>query len=349
MCTSPLYRVTRNILQFDKKPEDVPQALKSKVLKNGYAIIGWREYLDCKNRYLLPEWLFTMLPCGKCTECRIKKVKEWAARCLAEKKNSDNVYFVTLTYNDEHLRYKEVDGVLYPVLVKRDCQLFFKRLRKVLFGSHKGNLKYFLSGEVGEKTLRPHYHAIIYNLPLPDLRFYKVVGRTVYYISDWLSNVWGLGYVVIGKVNEKTVSYTCSYTMKKVGFLQSIESSLNEVIRLKPLGLSSALVRAYMGANILPRPFALVSRRKALGREYFENNFNEIMNGLPAFNLSKVTYFDNLLKKYDVDLFEELKDTRSSIAEGARRVSESKLIIPEECKFMLKEQSDKAERKKTKL
>lgn len=348
MCTSPLYRVNRHTLIFDnpKKPAVFPQALRSKLLKNGYAIIGWREYLDYKNRYLIPESEFTMLPCGKCTECRLKKVKEWSARCLAEKKMSDNCYFVTLTYNDENLRYKEVDGVNYPILVKRDCQLFFKRLRKALFGNQKGNLKYFLSGEVGEKTLRPHYHAIIYNLSLPDLRLYKVSRKTPYYISDWLSSVWGLGYVVVGKVNERSVSYTCSYTLKKVGFLQSIESSLNEITRLKPLGLSSRLIKAYMGANILPRPFALMSRRKALGREYFDNNIDEIIQGLPSFNVSKVTYFDNVLKKTDLYAFYDLKDTRSSIAEGSRIMTERKLIVPEECRFMLKEQSDKAERKK---
>lgn len=347
MCISPIYRVTRSILHLEKKPGDIPPALKSKVLKNGSAIIGWREYLDYKKRYLIPENFFTMLPCGRCTECRIRKVKEWSARCLAEKKTSKNAYFVTLTYSDDNLRFQSVDGNLIPVLVKKDCQLFFKRLRKALFGNKKGDLKYFLSGEYGEKTLRPHYHAIIYNLPLDDLRLYKVKGKTVYYTSDFLSKVWGLGYVVVGLVNNKSVSYTCSYTLKKVGFLSSVETALEEVERLKPYGLSYRLLKAYIGSSIIPRPFALMSRRKAIGRQYFDDNTEEVKQGLPSFNLSKVSYYDNVLKQIDKYAFYDLKDTRSSIAEGSRIMTERRIIMPEECRYMLREESDKGERHKT--
>lgn len=347
MCTSPIYRVTNTILYLEKKPGDIPQALKSKVLKNGSAIIGWRDYLDYKKRYLIPDYMFTMLPCGRCTECRIRKVKEWSARCLAEKKTSKNAYFVTLTYSDDNLRFQSVDDNLIPVLVKKDCQLFFKRLRKALFGSKKGDLKYFLSGEYGEKSLRPHYHAIIYNLPLDDLRLYKVKGKTVYYTSDFLSKVWGLGYVVVGLVNNQSVSYTCSYTLKKVGFLSSVETALDEVERLKPYGLSYRLLKAYIGSGIIPRPFALMSRRKAIGRQYFDDNIDEVKQGLPSFNLSKVSYYDNVLKNVDEEAFDDLKDTRRSIAEGSRIVTERRIIMPEECRYMLREESDKGERHKT--
>ena len=347
MCTSPIYRVTRSILHLEKKPGDIPPALKAKVLKNGSAIIGWRDYLDYKKRYLIPDYMFTMLPCGRCTECRIRKVKEWSARCLAEKKTSKNAYFVTFTYSDENLPYRFVDNYIIPVLVKKDCQLFFKRLRKALFGNKKGDLKYFLSGEYGEKTLRPHYHAIIYNLPLDDLRIWKVKRKYIYYNSDFLSKIWGKGFVVVGIVNNTTVSYTCSYTLKKVGFLSSIETSLEEVERLRPFGLSYRLLKAYIGANIIPRPFALMSRRKAIGRQYFDDNIEEVKQGLPSFNLSKVSYYDNVLKNVDEEAFDDLKDTRRSIAEGSRIMTERRIIMPEECRFMLREQSDKGERRKT--
>ena len=249
MCTSPLYRVTRSVLALEKKAGDFPPLLKKRVLYKGYAVIGWRDYLDYKKRYLIPDNFFTMLPCGKCTECRIKKVKEWSARCQAEKKTSNNVYFVTLTYSDENLKFRDVDGVNYPILCKEDVQKFFKRLRKHFFGNQKGNIRYFLSGEYGEKTLRPHYHAIIYNMPLDDLRLYKCVGKTVYYISDMLSNIWGLGYVVVGKVNDKTISYTCSYTLKKVGFLSSPETAFAAIPRLKEAGKPYDLLKAYIAAN----------------------------------------------------------------------------------------------------
>ena len=153
--------------------------------------------------------------------------------------------------------------------------------------------------------------------------------------------------MVVGKVNDKTISYTCSYTLKKVGFLSSPDTAFAAIPRLKEAGKPDDLLKAQIAANILPRPIALVSRRKAIGSEYIDNNLDEVLNGLPAFKLSKIGYYDNLLKKEDEFLFDDLKDLRSSIAEGARVMSERRLILPEECRFMLREDSDKAERKKT--
>lgn len=352
MCTSPLYRASKELLAFydDKKPWEFPTALYSKLNNKGYAIIGWREYLDIKQRYALPDWGFVQIPCGKCVECRVKKVKEWSVRCLAEKKTSENAYFVTLTYSDDNLRFETVDGVPYAVLVKDDVQRFFKRLRKRLYGSNGGNLRYFLSGEYGEKSLRPHYHAIIYNLPLDDLRIYKVCGKTVYYISDFLTSVWGLGYVVVGICNEHTTMYTCAYTMKKVGFLQSIEYALQEIIRLAPLGASPDLLKAYISAGVLPRPFSLMSRRKAIGREYFDNNIDEVANGLPSFNVNKLEYYDKVLKSVDLDLWDELKDNRAAVAEASRRRNEARLSLTEKERFLLSEElGEKPVRPKNKL
>lgn len=348
MCMSPLYRCTTSILHLGEG--GVPPSLLSKVLKKGYAVIGWRDYLDCKNRYLMPSNFFTMLPCGKCTECRVKKVKEWSARCIAEKEYSSDSYFVTLTYADENLHYADLFGYNVPILCKDDVQKFFKRLRKALYGNKGGQFRYFLSGEYGEKTLRPHYHFIGFNLPLNDLKFYKVVKKTIYYTSDFLSKVWGLGHVVVGKVNYKTTAYTCSYTLKKVGFLTSPNTALQSVKDLLPLGLSYDLLKACIAAELLPRPFALMSRRESLGRKYYRDHKEDILNGLPDFNLSKISYFDNLLKKDDLLAFYDLKDVRSSIAEGSRIATESRLIVPEELRYMLaEEENEKAEKSKTML
>lgn len=280
-----------------------------------------------------------MLPCGKCSECRIKKAKEWAARCVAEKMTSSaDCWFITFTYDDEHLHYKTVFDHDFPVLDKRDPQLFFKRLRKALFGSKKGNLRYFLCGEYGDTTFRPHYHAIIYNLPIPDLKIYKVINKTVYYKSDFLQHIWINGYVVIGKVNNKTCAYTASYTLKKVGFAVSAQSAMDRLLQIKDQPITPEYMRCLCASDLIQRPFALMSRREAIGKQYFDQHYDEVLNGLPSFNLSKIAYFDNLLKKRDDFCFDDLKDYRSSIAEAARKNTENKLIgVSENLRYFIKE------------
>lgn len=80
---------------------------------------------------------------------------------------SSSAYFLTLTYNDEHIpknhNHKEcshLDGELCP----RDLKLFIKRLRK-----RNPGIRYFAVGEYGENFSRPHYHAVIFNLVDLDL------------------------------------------------------------------------------------------------------------------------------------------------------------------------------------
>lgn len=152
---------------------------------------------------------FFKIPCGKCDECRVSRSKEWAIRCLAEYHSlPDSVksqsWFLTLTYSDENNL-----GCLMP----DHMTLFWKRLRKA-FPSCK--IKYFYCGEYGTNTYRPHYHAIVYGLPLDDL--YKVnvskLGDSLF-SSDRLNEIWGKGYVVIGSLTLKSCSYVARYTLKK--------------------------------------------------------------------------------------------------------------------------------------
>lgn len=65
---------------------------------------------------------------------------------------SSSAFFITLTYDDEHLP----PGA---ELSKRDLQLFIKRLRK-----RNPGIRYFAVGEYGSQKGRPHYHAVIFNL-----------------------------------------------------------------------------------------------------------------------------------------------------------------------------------------
>lgn len=96
--------------------------------------------------------VMTHVPCGKCAFCIKKAIDAWCLRLSHEMEISSSAFFITLTYDNEHIPPGEE-------LCKRDLQLFIKRLRKVNSG-----IRYFAIGEYGTEKGRPHYHAVIFNL-----------------------------------------------------------------------------------------------------------------------------------------------------------------------------------------
>lgn len=113
--------------------------------------------------------------------------------------------FITLTYDDRHL-----PG---PRLVLADFQKFIKRLRRSL--NHP--IGTFYTGEYGEKTKRPHWHAIIFGWSPPDgiPDGTSEVGDQ-YYQSKTLDNLWGKGRANYGAVTFKSAGYCARYAAKKL-------------------------------------------------------------------------------------------------------------------------------------
>lgn len=168
-----------------------------------------------------------LLPCGKCDDCRVSHSKEWALRALLElvsrnKKDQLNSWFVTLTYRDCFL---PIDNKLNL----KHVSLFIKKLRHFFERKNKDvKIKYFVCGEYGTKNYRPHYHMLIYGLPLDDLKVYKKVGKFDFlWMSNFLEKMWGRGFVVVGNLTYKTAFYTCRYTLKKYGNTDVVMSCSN--------------------------------------------------------------------------------------------------------------------------
>lgn len=130
---------------------------------------------------------------------------------MHEMKRSNSASFITLTYDDEHLPLIDevVEGKEYllgrPTLSKRDFQLFMKRLRKLNSTLTNDKVVYYVCGEYGTRTKRPHYHAIIFNLH-PSLLFDGVV-----------TDVWKNGHARIDDCNLRTIQYVTKYVMKSLG------------------------------------------------------------------------------------------------------------------------------------
>lgn len=141
--------------------------------------------------------------------------------------------------------YKTEDGKEYKgiSLSKEDLQKFWKRLRK----HYKTKCKYLAAGEYGTQTSRPHYHAIVFGLPVDvsNLKYYGIGsnGDTLW-TNEELTKVWGKGQVIIGSVTFKSVSYVVRYTIKK---WKHKDEGLNKILGRTPefLVMSQGIAKRY--------------------------------------------------------------------------------------------------------
>lgn len=142
---------------------------------------------------------FRVFGCGKCLPCTKVKRRVWTHRIMLESYAHKENSFLTLTYDDDHL---PKGGSLVP----RDYQLFFKRFRKIIYPR---SLRYFLVGEYGEKSFRPHYHAALFGISCSDV---DIVQRA------WTDPKTGssIGHVLLGDLNISSARYIAGYVTKKV-------------------------------------------------------------------------------------------------------------------------------------
>lgn len=141
-----------------------------------------------------------VVPCGKCAFCTATKRSDWALRLHYEGRKHLVKRFVTLTYADPHLHWK--NGV--SQLCKRDVQLWLKRVRRA-----GPKVRYYAVGEYGSKTFRPHYHVLLFAWDgFPDL-------------DNVLRAAWPLGQVHIGEVTDASVMYCLGYIVNGKGWKMS--------------------------------------------------------------------------------------------------------------------------------
>lgn len=133
------------------------------------------------------------------------RAKAWAIRCTHEASLHPFNCYLTLTYSDDKL---PPDGSLNY----RDFQLFMKRFRKMF---PNDTIRFYMCGEYGDKTERPHYHALIFGFDFPDKTLLKVSRGNSLFVSKTLDSLWGLGHCFIGAVSFQSAAYVARYVMKK--------------------------------------------------------------------------------------------------------------------------------------
>lgn len=251
-----------------------------------------------------------LIPCGHCIGCRLDYSRRWADRMMLELETTKKAVFVTLTYSNENAHWTQFDNDYNPMfatLDKRDCQLFMKRLRKA-FPDVK--IRFFLAGEYGDKTLRPHYHAIIYGIGLDDFTDLRLFGKNDmqqnYYVSEKLEkNIWKNGHVLLADVSWNTCAYVGRYVTKKLSGDKEI---------------------TYAERNV-SKEFSLMSRKPGIGAEYLQQHpdcldFGSINLSTPdgGLKISIPKYYLDKLELKDKEKYDKLKDER-------RRFANDKMLL----------------------
>lgn len=154
------------------------------------------------------------LPCGQCVMCRLERSRQWAMRCLHEKSLYRESCFVTLTYEDQNIPLLSGPCVKdRQTLSLRDVQLFMKRLRKQM----GEGIRFYLCGEYGCVSSRPHYHVLLFNRDFHDKKHFKDTrAGDRLFTSKSLDNVWGNGLAVFGDVTFESCAYVARYVVDKI-------------------------------------------------------------------------------------------------------------------------------------
>lgn len=130
--------------------------------------------------------------CGQCTPCRINRSRLWVGRMLLESMEHPASCFVTLTYNEEHV---PKDGNLN----KRHGQQFVQSVRERI---HPRKLRYYLVGEYGDKSWRPHFHLVLFGVSPTE--------------EELIRQCWKKGFVLVGTAEAASMQYVAGYVVKKM-------------------------------------------------------------------------------------------------------------------------------------
>lgn len=274
------------------------------------------------NKTTPTEWRYQVIPCGNCWSCKLNYSAQWATRIMSEVKESEHNYFVTLTYDDEHLpiaesiEYKENiyhnDGTWSGTLWEKDVQTFLNSLRKYFERKgHKG-IKYYYCGEYGTETLRPHYHMILMNCPLNINQFYNThVDKNfkAHWKSHEIENYWKKGMIDLAEVEWSSAAYVARYCMKKIS--NNVDKS------------------DYCKIGKIPE-FVRMSRNPGIGMKYYHDHKYEIYDhdGIimrtikgNVGNVKPPKAWDKKLQEEDPELYKKIKQGRIKAKERADKLT----------------------------
>lgn len=275
-----------------------------------------------RHKNFSPHYKKTVIPCRKCIGCKLDYSRDWANRGYLESKKYKNNYFITLTYDDDHLPMDEEittsQGVTYTKtddwkgnLRPEHLKKFIHNIRQYYYRKNgKTGIKYIACGEYGSKNERPHYHIIFFDCPFETEEMYnaRLIDQEYYWQNKIIEKYWERGLSNVSVANWNTIAYVCRYITKKL------------------YGNNAEDTRAQKGQIA---EFIRVS--KGIGKEYWEENKEKILetdsitirNNKGVHTTKPPRYFNRLLKKENPEIYETIKVKREKQNNNMQKVRDS--------------------------
>lgn len=111
------------------------------------------------------ESVYIKVPCGHCDECIAVRQMNFVQRVQMES-IKNHIFFTTLTYNQESLPIKEVNGYRFPFADYKDINGAIRHLRRDQ--AFPRCFRYFFVSELGSKRSRPHFHGLLFLPKMPS-------------------------------------------------------------------------------------------------------------------------------------------------------------------------------------
>lgn len=227
-----------------------------------------------------------MLPCGRCIGCRLERSRQWASRCVHESQLHPANCFITLTFREAcplatqtaNGRYQLLKHKVDPTvsLHKHFITLFWKRLRKHVFGNTKGTLRYYHCAEYGDESKRPHHHAIIFNYDFVDKKYKTSKNDCKYYTSKTLEALWPHGNSIIGDATFESAAYVARYCTKKINGPSAAEHYNGRLPEYATMsrrpGIGKAWLEKYTD-DVFPNDFVIIRGQKCKVPKYYNKNY----------------------------------------------------------------------------
>lgn len=220
--------------------------------------------------------------------CLHRRQQEWISRLTEQLRESENNYFVTLTYNEESVPADDNGLMCFDshriIKLHRDLRKRYQvgRFRTPVYDPIFGvpdflslpkdqKIRYYLTGEYcPTSTHRPHYHAVYYN-----------TGVDQYTFELLLRSLWPDGFITVFPAHEGAAGYISKYLVKDVleekSYLDEFQQSPIAIMS-KGLGLSYVdRMKDWHQASPYDRQYYQYhGEKKVMGRYYKSKIYSEL-------------------------------------------------------------------------